>query len=158
MKGDSPVTHKRQAELEIEQYLESRLADVEGALLVVLLRQVRESETLLAESYDRPLVALARVTEHLLSPTPGCDASSPRSMGSGDGSTPNGRISSRRGRHRAPVTPTPWSRSAPRSPICSASYAPPKPPKRRSRLNSQGARLRVSDGGRQATRYQISAR
>jgi hypothetical protein len=66
MKGASPVTHKRQAELEIEQYLENHLADSEGALRIVLQRQVRESEDLLARSYERPMEALAGVTEHIL--------------------------------------------------------------------------------------------
>ena len=66
MKGASPVPHKRQAELAIEQYLERHLADPEGALLVVLQRRVRESETLLAESYEQPLEALASVSESLL--------------------------------------------------------------------------------------------
>ena len=66
LKGTSPVTHKRQAELEIEQYLEGHLADSEGALLIVLQREVRESEDLLERSYDQPLAALAGVTEHLL--------------------------------------------------------------------------------------------
>jgi hypothetical protein len=66
VKGASPVTRKRQAELEIEQYLESWLADSEGALLVVLLRRVRESEALLESAYDRPLDALASVAERIL--------------------------------------------------------------------------------------------
>ncbi len=66
MKGASPVSHKRQAELEIEQYLEGHLADAEGALLIVLQRQVRESSDLLEQSYDRPMEALAGVTERIL--------------------------------------------------------------------------------------------
>ena len=66
LKGTSPVTHERQAELAIEQYLESRLTDAEGALAIVLLRRVLGSETLLADSYERPLEALARVTRSLL--------------------------------------------------------------------------------------------
>ncbi len=67
LKGASPVTRKRQAEVEIELFLEKRLADAEGALLVVLLRRVRESADLLASSYQQPLAALAQVTEHILS-------------------------------------------------------------------------------------------
>ncbi len=66
LKGASPVTRKRQAELEIELFLEQRLADAEGALSVVLLRRVRESADLLASSYQQPLAALAQVTEHIL--------------------------------------------------------------------------------------------
>jgi hypothetical protein len=66
MKGASPVTRKRQAELEIEEALERHLTDSEGALLVVLRRRVLESEALLAEGYERPLAALVRVGERLL--------------------------------------------------------------------------------------------
>ena len=66
MKGASPVTHKRQAELAIEQYLDSHLADSAGALGIELQRRVRESEDLLAQSYDRPLEALAGVTGRIL--------------------------------------------------------------------------------------------
>lgn len=66
MKGASPVTRKRQAELEIRQYLEGRLADTEGALSTELLRWVCESESLLEDSYDRPLLALAAVVEQIL--------------------------------------------------------------------------------------------
>ncbi|MFV2068782.1 MAG: hypothetical protein ACC645_17560 [Pirellulales bacterium] len=65
MKGASPVTGKRQAELEIERYLRKHLVDAEGALLVVLLRRVRES-AILMKSYDQPHDALARYTERLL--------------------------------------------------------------------------------------------
>ena len=66
MKGASPVTQERQAELEVEQYLEAKLTDAEGALLPELRRRVLGSETLLGEGYERPLEALARVTRHLL--------------------------------------------------------------------------------------------
>ncbi len=66
LKGASPVTHQRQAELEIEHLLEEHLRDAEGALLVVLQRRVRESGDLLATSWDRPLAALAQVTEEIL--------------------------------------------------------------------------------------------
>ncbi len=65
MKGASPVTRKRQAEVEIELFLEQYLADAEGALLIVLQRRVRESADLLASGYQ-PLAALAQVTEHIL--------------------------------------------------------------------------------------------
>ncbi len=67
LKGASPVTRKRQAELEIERYLESHLVDAEGALEVVLLRRVRESEILFKAGYDEPLAALALFCERILS-------------------------------------------------------------------------------------------
>ena len=65
IKGISPVTGKRQAELVIERFLESYLRDSEGALRVVLNRTVRESEILMMH-YDYPLDALARNIERLL--------------------------------------------------------------------------------------------
>jgi hypothetical protein len=67
LKGTSPVTPKRQAELEIEQYLESHLVDSAGALEVVLLRRVKESEMLLNKGYDQPLEVLALFCERILS-------------------------------------------------------------------------------------------
>ena len=66
MKGASPVTRKRQVELEINQFLEGNLPDSEGALRVVLLRRVRESEVLLATHYEDALTALTRVTEQIV--------------------------------------------------------------------------------------------
>ena len=66
LKGTSPVTLKRQAELEVEHYLESALDDSEGALQVVLLRRVRESQGLLEDGYEDPLTALARVNASIL--------------------------------------------------------------------------------------------
>ena len=66
MKGASPITRERQAELAVDQYLEAKLADIEGALLVELRRRVLGSETLLANGYERPLEALARITRRLL--------------------------------------------------------------------------------------------
>jgi hypothetical protein len=67
LKGASPVTGKRQAELEIERYLESHLVDAGGALEIVLLRRVRESEVLLKMGYDQPLTALDVFCERILS-------------------------------------------------------------------------------------------
>ena len=67
LKGASPVTRRRQAELEIEQFLEQNLDDAEGALSVVLPRRARDSETLLADSYENPLKALSRFVGTLLS-------------------------------------------------------------------------------------------
>jgi len=66
LKGASPVALKRQAELEIERYLESHLVDAEGALEVVLLRRVRESEILFKMGYEQPLTALALFCERIL--------------------------------------------------------------------------------------------
>ena len=66
LKGTSPVTGKRQAELVIEQFLESHLVDSEGALEAVLLRRVRESETLFKMGYEQPLTALALFRERIL--------------------------------------------------------------------------------------------
>jgi hypothetical protein len=65
LKGASPVTRKQQAEFAVEEYLERHLSDPEGALAIVLLRNVTTSSTLL-ESYDEPLAALSRVVEALL--------------------------------------------------------------------------------------------
>ena len=70
MKGASPVTHERQAELEIEQYLKSHLADAEGALAVVLRRRALASEALLERSFGEPLEALAEAAERLLDSPP----------------------------------------------------------------------------------------
>ncbi len=66
IKGASPVTLKRQAELEIELFLEQDLADSEGALRAVLLRRVRESEGLFEDGYEDPLEALRRLTTSLV--------------------------------------------------------------------------------------------
>jgi len=57
MKGASPITRHEQAAAEIQEYLGKRLTDSAGALCTVLLRQVRESEMLLAD-LDRPFVVL----------------------------------------------------------------------------------------------------
>lgn len=67
LKGTSPVTQKRQADLEIQEALLRNLADADGALRVVLQRTVRESEILLRSGYEQPLTAVAEVTRLLLS-------------------------------------------------------------------------------------------
>jgi len=70
MKGASPVTRKRQAELAIEDYLRRHMTDVGGVLGGVLRRHVGES--LLRGDYDQPLAVLADYirqvlgSEHLL--------------------------------------------------------------------------------------------
>jgi hypothetical protein len=65
MKGESPVTRMRQAEIEIQSWLRSHLADAGGALQVVLHRHVKGSEILL-NNFDQPLVVLARCCERVL--------------------------------------------------------------------------------------------
>ena len=70
MKGGSPVTRKRQAELEIDEYVRRHLVDSGSALRSVLIRHLGES--LLDGDYDQPLTALAEyirrilTSEHLL--------------------------------------------------------------------------------------------
>jgi len=70
MKGGSPVSRKRQAELEVEEYLRRHLVDSGGVLRIVMLRRLGES--LINADYDQPLVALAEyiprvlTSEHLL--------------------------------------------------------------------------------------------
>lgn len=66
LKGDSPVPRKRQAEFEIERYLERNLIDGQGALRRVLLGRVRNSELFLRNGYDQPLETLAGVADQLL--------------------------------------------------------------------------------------------
>lgn len=57
MKGASPVTRKRQAELEIDEYLKQHLADPAGALRLVLFRHIEGSEFLLS-NLDQPAVVV----------------------------------------------------------------------------------------------------
>jgi hypothetical protein len=65
MKGASPATRLQQAEAEIESYLDRHLFSAAGALSVVLLRHVRESDLLLSNP-DRPLVVLATCIQRVL--------------------------------------------------------------------------------------------
>jgi hypothetical protein len=65
MKGESPVAPMQQAEVEIASWLERHLADVGGALQVVLHRQVKGSELLL-NNFDQPLVVLAAYCRRVL--------------------------------------------------------------------------------------------
>src|SRR5262245_50702459 len=65
MKGTSPATGIQQAAAAIESYLERKLPDSGGALSSVLLRQVRESDLLLA-NLDQPLVVLASFVHRTL--------------------------------------------------------------------------------------------
>jgi len=70
LKGTSPITQKRQSELKIEQYLERHLTDSEGALEVVLLRQVRESDIFLEMNFSNPLGAIAGYLVRVLDTEP----------------------------------------------------------------------------------------
>lgn len=65
MKGASPVTRKRQGEAAIEDFLRLTLTDAGGALRVVLLRGVSDSDLLLGD-YDHPLVVLASYVRQVL--------------------------------------------------------------------------------------------
>ena len=71
LKGASPISPVLQAETEVGTWLGSNLADVDGALRVVLHRHLKGS-ALLLDNLERPLVALAAylqqliATEHLL--------------------------------------------------------------------------------------------
>jgi hypothetical protein len=58
MKGASPVTRKREAEAELQEYLARHLDDSGGVLRGLVLRLVTESD-LMIEHLDQPLVALA---------------------------------------------------------------------------------------------------
>ena len=66
MKGASPVDRRRQAAAEIQAYLGRHLADGAGALSGVLLRQVTESDLLLENLDEPPLVVLARYVRQVL--------------------------------------------------------------------------------------------
>ena len=65
MKGESPITRKQQAEIEIGSWLRSHLMDTGGALEVVLHRRVKGSELLL-NNFDQPLVVLASYCQQVL--------------------------------------------------------------------------------------------
>ena len=65
MKGESPISRRQQAEVEIELWLRGHLADAEGALRIALLRQVKGCELLLND-VDRPLAVLAGYCRQVL--------------------------------------------------------------------------------------------
>jgi hypothetical protein len=65
MKGVSPLAGRHQAEAEIQVYLARHLTDAGGALKVVLLRRVGESDRLIGR-YDQPLVVLEGYVQHVL--------------------------------------------------------------------------------------------
>jgi hypothetical protein len=63
-KGGTPITRKRQAELELDEYLRRHLVDSGGVLKNVLSRHLGES--LLNRGYHQPLVALAEYVQRML--------------------------------------------------------------------------------------------
>jgi hypothetical protein len=68
MKGGTPVTRKRQAELEVDEYLRRHLVDSGGVLRSVLCRHLGES--LLNSDYDQPLATLAEYLRRLVTSEP----------------------------------------------------------------------------------------
>ena len=66
LKGASPVPRKRQAEFEIQRYLERNLIDGQGVLSIVLLRRVGNSELFLRSGYGQPLSTLQRLAEQIV--------------------------------------------------------------------------------------------
>src|SRR3974390_755591 len=65
MKGVSPIPRMQQAEIEIESFLRSHLADSGGTLRGVLHRQVKGSDLLL-NNFDQPLVVLRSCCQRIL--------------------------------------------------------------------------------------------
>src|SRR5262245_22926414 len=65
MKGASPITRKRQAEAELQEYLSRHLADSGGVLRGIVHRRVVENELLLS-NLDQPLVVLAALVGQVL--------------------------------------------------------------------------------------------
>jgi hypothetical protein len=65
MKGASPVSPVQQAETEIGTWLANNLVDPDGALKLVLHRQLKGSKPLL-ENLDKPLVALESCCSHII--------------------------------------------------------------------------------------------
>ena len=66
MKGASPVSREKQAELAVEAWIAGNVADATGALRLVLLRQVAASKPL-QDNPDEPLAAVALSLRRLLS-------------------------------------------------------------------------------------------
>src|SRR5262245_45436105 len=65
MKGVSPATLKQQAEAQIESFLDRNMNSPAGALSVVLLRQVKQSDLLL-NNLDEPLIVLVSHIQRVL--------------------------------------------------------------------------------------------
>ncbi len=70
-KGGTPITRKRQAELELDEYLRRHLVDSGGVLKSVLSRHL--GELLLKRDYAQPLAALQEHVQRLLASTPFLD-------------------------------------------------------------------------------------
>jgi hypothetical protein len=65
MKGESPITRLQQAGVEIENWLDSHLADAAEGLHIVLLRGVKTSGLLL-NKFDQPLMVLGSFCQRVL--------------------------------------------------------------------------------------------
>jgi hypothetical protein len=65
MKGVSPIPRMKQAEFEIESFLQKHLTDNGGTLRGALHRQVAGSELLL-NNFDQPLIVLASYCQQVL--------------------------------------------------------------------------------------------
>jgi hypothetical protein len=65
MKGASPVSPVRQAEVEIGAWLKDHVTDTAGALQLLLHRHVKGSPLLL-ENIERPLIALRGLCQEIL--------------------------------------------------------------------------------------------
>lgn len=65
MKGVSPATQMQQAAAELETFLDGHLNSPAGALSVVVLRQIKESDLLL-NNPEEPLVVLASFIQRIL--------------------------------------------------------------------------------------------
>ena len=67
-KGGTPITRRRQAEHEIDEYLRRHLVDSGGVLKSVLRRHLGES--LINSDYDQPLATLAEYIRGMLASPP----------------------------------------------------------------------------------------
>lgn len=65
MKGVSPISGKQQADAVIEDVINRHLVDNEGALKVVLIRQMKAS-AVLQSRFNEPIQVLRDVIQHLL--------------------------------------------------------------------------------------------
>ena len=65
MKGESPVSRKEQSEAKIESYVRHHLLDAGGALPLVLVRHVNNSELFLT-NFEQPFVVLASYIQQVL--------------------------------------------------------------------------------------------
>jgi len=67
-KGGTPITRKRQAEHELDEYLRRHLVDSGGVLRTVLSRHLGEG--LLNRDYDQPIAVLAEYIQRVLASVP----------------------------------------------------------------------------------------